>query len=214
MQKELILLACRTTGTVELETLLTAESLRGLASPIVNLLHASEESLSASAVLDLLTAHDIKFNLSNASAMTGTLEDLEALLTAETVTGIQDQDLLLIDMEATATSVLALLGAINGEIDLPNLDQLNGNATERNQVFNADRLVLGLADDQPPEVMRVTSSKTVIGPLSTANFWVEFSEPVTLDPVRNHPAGTSNGSSPSGSTHRPQAPPSQQRFRV
>ena len=43
--------------------------------------------------------------------------------------------------------------------------------------------MLGLADDQPPEVMQVTSTKTVIGPSSTASLWVEFSEPVTLDPL-------------------------------
>ena len=99
------------------------------------------------------------------------------------MTGFLAQNLHLLDVEASAASLLNLLDATTGQIDLPNLEQLSGTATERNQVFNADRLLLSMADDQQPEMVQVTSSATVIAPSSTVSFWVEFSEPVVVDPV-------------------------------
>ena len=142
-----------------------------------------EGHVNAAEVLELVMTHGMKVDLSNVSALTATWAQLDALLAAETVTGILTQNLTVVDVEATAASVLELLETINGQIELPNLMQLNGTATERNQVFNADRIRLNLADDQPPEVVGITSSTTVIAPSSTVSFWVEFSEPVEVDPV-------------------------------
>ena len=142
-----------------------------------------EGHVNAAEVLELVMTHGMKVDLSNVSALTATWAQLDALLAAETVTGILTQNLIVVDVEATAASVLELLETINGQIELPNLMQLNGTATERNQVFNADRILLNLTDDQPPEVVGITSSTTVIAPSSTVSFWVEFSEPVVVDPV-------------------------------
>ena len=97
------------------------------------------------------------------------------------MTGFLAQNLHQIDVEAPAASLLNLLHATTGQIHPQDLEQLSGTATERNQVFNSNRLVLGLADDQPPEMVQVTSSATVIAPSSTASFWIEFSEPVMVD---------------------------------
>ena len=100
------------------------------------------------------------------------------------MTGLLAQNIHLDDVEATAASLLNLLHATTGQIHLQNLEQLSGGtATERNQVFNSDQLVLGLADDQSPDVVQVTSSATVIAPSETVSFWIEFSEPVTVDPL-------------------------------
>ena len=156
-------------------------------------------------------------DITQALELTGTFSELQALLASELVTGLLAQNIHLDDVEATAVSLLNLLDATTGQIHLQDLEQLSGTATERNQVFNSDRLVLGLADDQPPEMVQVTSSATVIAPSSTASFWIEFSEPVTVDPLSGVvPQLTlSNGltadwinSHPSGSNH----PSAMQRF--
>ena len=53
----------------------------------------------------------------------------------ESVTGILAQDLTVVDVEATAESVLDLLGSINGQIELANLELLNGNLEQLNSVL-------------------------------------------------------------------------------
>ena len=141
----------------------------------------TEGPISAAEVLDLVVDLGMKVDLSNVSELTGTFSELQALLASELVTGLLAQNIHLVDVEATAVSLLNLLDATTGQIHLQDLEQLSGTATERNQVFNSDRLVLGLADDQPPEMVQVTSSATVIAPSSTASFWIEFSEPVMVD---------------------------------
>ena len=177
-----------------------------------------DEAIDLSTLTQLLSQTSAKaIDLTGVSELTGTLAELEELLAAESVTGVLTQDIVLTDVEVTAASVLHLLDAISGQIHLQQLEQLSGTATERNQVFNADRLVLDLVDDQPPEVIQVTSSAKVIAPSSTASFWIEFSEPVTVYPLSGVvPQLTlSNGltadwinSQPSGSNH----PSAMQRF--
>ena len=138
-------------------------------------------------LMALLDMSEGSVDVSALSQIIGSAWDLEGLFWRqefEGVTGLGDQELVVTDTTHTdAGELLQLQSLSSGLIDARSLEQLSGSATERNQVFNADRILLTLADDEPPEVVGITSSTTVIAPSSTVSFWVEFSEPVEVDPL-------------------------------
>lgn len=151
-------------------------------------LFLSNDIVSANELNELLLIGDNPVNASNVIKISGSFDEVNSTYLAASsgrITGLGDEVLILSDTSISASQLLSLAKITSGTINVPELSELTGNASERNRVFNATGIFTSLKDNQSPVVSALNGfpADGTYGANQRLDFRLLFDEPLIVTGV-------------------------------
>lgn len=146
----------------------------------------TDKTVAASALTTLNGKTSLDVVVTAVNTIDGTEAVLNTLYSAKAdFIGLDNEVLILTDTSISASQLLSLAKITSGAINVPELSELTGNASERNRVFNASGIFTSLKDNQSPAVSSLTGfpADGTYGANQRLDFKLLFDEPLIVTGV-------------------------------
>ena len=146
-------------GSLTTEQLATLE---GLTTGTVTVT-VSDDSQTATALIDLDTNSSETINASSITTLTGAAEDVNAVYDSDGIDGLGDEAVTLTDSSVTASNLITLNENTTGDVDASSVETITGAAEDVNTVYETAGLSVG--GDESVTITDTTLSATVLNTL-------------------------------------------------